>query len=424
MDDDIDTTGTTKQGTFNPGTDTNPSYEDLAFGGAGIDVLLLNTNGDRANDWTGEFDSYFTPYAQFGADSITRTGTPALVQYLYDLSKSDGADQTLTAQYGGDPARNGEPFGELGLVKSGDAAWNDQKGQPRDPQPGNTGGAQVDLHNGNSTAGTRPIYETADVAARDTDPTQFLTNDQLAPVVAQAKALWTAALGAADERLAVLDDAQVVVGNLPDERLGVTLGHRVLIDSTAAGYGWFVNGSTASLATSGRMDLLTVVAHELGNVMGFAEDVRATDLITSPYLSAGDRYLPDGSSSILAETGSVEATPGARASANLFLAVMGESDGSARSQSLIDWNVDINALVRVSPYGAASGKTAVKPLFPGFDETMSDGASAGHHASSRRNGVNGSGEQDGELALLAPSISWDWTIEGEIGNEVTAAVTR
>jgi len=35
-----------------------------------------------------------------------------------------------------------------------------------------------------------------------------------------------------------LDGAQFMVGNLPDARLGVTLGNEVIIDSNAAGHGW------------------------------------------------------------------------------------------------------------------------------------------------------------------------------------------
>ena len=38
------------------------------------------------------------------------------------LSKSQGADPTLAAQYGSSAVRNGEPFGELGMVRQGDAA--------------------------------------------------------------------------------------------------------------------------------------------------------------------------------------------------------------------------------------------------------------------------------------------------------------
>src|SRR5262249_38089277 len=45
LDDNLNSAGSTKKGSFNPGTDTNPSYEDIALGGAGRDVFLVNTNG-------------------------------------------------------------------------------------------------------------------------------------------------------------------------------------------------------------------------------------------------------------------------------------------------------------------------------------------------------------------------------------------
>src|SRR5205823_10439587 len=65
-------------GVTNLGTDTNPSYEDLAFGGAGRDVLLANTGGDRLIDWVGEFDSYLTEFAPFGMATVSRTMQPQL----------------------------------------------------------------------------------------------------------------------------------------------------------------------------------------------------------------------------------------------------------------------------------------------------------------------------------------------------------
>src|SRR5262249_30355630 len=90
LDDNLNSTGTVNQGTFTPNTDTNPSYEDLAFGGAGRDVFLINTNGDRANDWVGEFNSFYTPFAQFGGTSVSRALRPNEAEFLYALSKSDG----------------------------------------------------------------------------------------------------------------------------------------------------------------------------------------------------------------------------------------------------------------------------------------------------------------------------------------------
>src|SRR5262249_61525771 len=93
-------------GGLNNVPDTNPSYEDLAFGGAGLDVLIGNTNGDRLMDWVGEFNTFVVPFAQFGAVSVSRLLRPGEPQYLYDLSKSDGADQTLAGEFGADPPPN------------------------------------------------------------------------------------------------------------------------------------------------------------------------------------------------------------------------------------------------------------------------------------------------------------------------------
>jgi len=145
----------------NVGTDTNPSYEDVALGGAGRDVLQADTGGDRLIDWSGEFDSYLTPFAPFGMATVSRTVQPQLPEYLYALSLSDGADPFLAAHYGSDGTRNGEPFGELGIVLQHDVAWGDQKGKPRDPQAGNSPGVQRDVLR---TAGNKPIN------SPDTDP--------------------------------------------------------------------------------------------------------------------------------------------------------------------------------------------------------------------------------------------------------------
>jgi len=132
-------------GGANDAPDTHPSYEDIAYAGAGRDVLIANTGGDRLIDWAGEFNSYIVPFAPFGMGTVSRTLQPQLMEYLYDLSASDGADPTRAADTGADPARNGEPEGELGLVKQKDFDWHGQTGAPDDPQPGNIAGGQRDV---------------------------------------------------------------------------------------------------------------------------------------------------------------------------------------------------------------------------------------------------------------------------------------
>jgi Ca2+-binding RTX toxin-like protein len=106
---------------------------DFAFGGAGLDVLIANTGRDRLFDWSGEFNSYFVPFSQFGEPTVTRQVSPQTIDFLKALGGASGADTSLS-----------EPFGELGLVTQKDAAWNDQQGKPRDPQPGTINGVRVD----------------------------------------------------------------------------------------------------------------------------------------------------------------------------------------------------------------------------------------------------------------------------------------
>jgi hypothetical protein len=153
-------------GDLNDQPDTHPTYEDRAYGGAGRDVLIANTGGDRLIDWVGEYNSYLVPFAPFGMATVSRTLQPFLPEFLYALSSGDGADSTRYADaIGGtpptptnnspNPSRNGEPYGELGLVLQKDFAWQDQTGAPADPQAGNIPGGKRDvLRSANFNDGT------------------------------------------------------------------------------------------------------------------------------------------------------------------------------------------------------------------------------------------------------------------------------
>jgi Ca2+-binding RTX toxin-like protein len=135
----------TTDGGLNDQPDTHPTYEDRAYGGAGRDVLIANTGGDRLIDWVGEYNTYLVPYAPFGEASVSRTLQPQLQEFLYALSKADGADQSQSRDTGTAALRNGEPAGELGLVLQKDFAWQDQTGAPADPQAGNIPGGKRDV---------------------------------------------------------------------------------------------------------------------------------------------------------------------------------------------------------------------------------------------------------------------------------------
>ena len=83
--------------------------------------------------------------------------------------------------------RNGEPYGELGLVKQQDADWQAQTGAPDDPQPGNISGGTRDVLRGadattvaTSSAG---VTNTSDNAGISTDTTGTGTYSTLTSTV-------------------------------------------------------------------------------------------------------------------------------------------------------------------------------------------------------------------------------------------------
>ena len=127
----------------------NSSYQDRVYGGAGLDIMIANTGGDRLIDWVGEFNTYLVPFAPFGIATVSRQNAPALRDFLYALSKGQGADPTRATDTGNDPVRNGEPDGEMGLITQHDhGQWQTQTGGPTDPQAGNIPGGKRDTLRG------------------------------------------------------------------------------------------------------------------------------------------------------------------------------------------------------------------------------------------------------------------------------------
>ena len=129
--------------------DPDISYEDFVFGGAGEDILIANTIGDRLVDWRGEFNSYYTPFQFAGSPTVINDYSSVLLPYIYALGAADGADPTRAADapvvLGGDGLpidlyEAGEPFGELGITVLDDLTeFPKQAGQNRYPGRGTSG---------------------------------------------------------------------------------------------------------------------------------------------------------------------------------------------------------------------------------------------------------------------------------------------
>ncbi|MBW3540207.1 MAG: hypothetical protein KY476_08050 [Planctomycetes bacterium] len=174
-------------------------------------------------------------------------------------------------------------------------------------------------------------------AAAPGSATEQLLDAALAPFAAQAVALW-AATGLAPEARDLLHAIEARVADLPGSLLGLATGSGVIwIDHNAAGHGWFVDPTPADsrefavrLAPThrqaspgsdafGRIDLLTVLAHEFGHLLGrvdldpqahphnvmaatFAPGARRTPAGDSPHGAAASEQ-PAHSSAAVGNTG-------------------------------------------------------------------------------------------------------------------------
>jgi hypothetical protein len=152
-----------------------------------------------------------------------------------------------------------------------------------------------------------PSAQSSGVIASSQPPA--LTSEQLSPVVNAAIELWAAA-GISPAELDELRQVTFRITDLPGAYLGLSAPDTVYIDPNADGYGWFIDANpqggesftgagpggemvaTQASPAWGHIDLLTVVAHELGHQLGLGDD--AGDDLMGEFLSFGVRRLPDG----------------------------------------------------------------------------------------------------------------------------------
>jgi hypothetical protein len=126
------------------------------------------------------------------------------------------------------------------------------------------------------------------IPAADTVP--VLTTAQLQPVLTAAISQWAAAgLDASD--LAKLRNAPVQIGShMGQDAAWTSVDGTIYLTPDAAGYGWWVDPTQSPAAN--RVDLLTVVSHELGHILGIGEDDSVAGDLMNANLSLGVRRTP------------------------------------------------------------------------------------------------------------------------------------
>ncbi len=167
-------------------------------------------------------------------------------------------------------------------------------------------------------------------ASTPTPGETHLTQAQLDVVVAAAILQWKDA-GASPAQLAALAAITFTVDDLSGNTIGERTAGHIVIDTNAAGHGWFVDSTLSdnlefahaanaagtqlfadpASAAAGHLDLLTAVVHEMGHELGLAHSAEAGDVM-SDMLVEGERRLPDAADLPQANAGPVQAQANAQ----------------------------------------------------------------------------------------------------------------
>ncbi|HEY0044795.1 MAG TPA: tandem-95 repeat protein [Allosphingosinicella sp.] len=201
---------------------------------------------------------------------------------------------------------------------------------PRDPDvvadsgtSGSSGGSDADTGTGTGTGGSTGGGETGTGGGSTPAPASgLITADDLGTMIEAAIQRWADA-GATPDQIAAMRAVQFGVSDMTGVFVGASTNGLIVVDNDAAGRGWFVDatpgedseyeGSGTRLtadaggAAEGKIDLLTVLMHELGHQIGLDDEYQsaATSDLMYGYVNAGERRLPASGEANGATPGSV-----------------------------------------------------------------------------------------------------------------------
>lgn len=304
---------------------TNESFQTVSFGTSFSSTPLVigqtMTNNDSAavverirNINTGSFQMQFNE--EEAADGVHGTETIGFV--AIDQGTAVSGDTSLNAVVTGNTVRHTDTVVNFGSIGGSSSPVILSDMQTRD------GGDAASLRHRSQTATSVTVWveeeASADAELNHTTEVAGVLALEAGLLVAGSplQAAAGATLAFAGQKIDVsdvrslLDDAidywqsagfktdglahvELFVGNLRNNVLGIQSGNTIVIDSDAAGFGWYVDADPASTEFFAGMDLYSTVVHELGHILGLSDtyDVKQSDNVMYGYLEAGQRTTGD-----------------------------------------------------------------------------------------------------------------------------------
>jgi hypothetical protein len=267
----------------------------INFGPGGITSLLTEYHASGTGSPTSAFGDGW--YALGINPSGGASSGPVFFETFFRLLGDTNGDGTVTGPYstaGTDAYAVYHAEGETGTLLNadvnGDGAVNSKD---------LTETVQADNHAVGATPPQQdnfPLFQLFAGGTAAAGHVVAITQAEVKALLPAAIDAWQAAgLDAADVRK--LEGVPVGVANLGTSTLGLEANGAITINQTAAGYNWYVNASPGSSQAFGRtgpggesvaglgspaaddVDLLTVLEHELGHVLGLADNAEAGDLM-------------------------------------------------------------------------------------------------------------------------------------------------